>query len=203
MFEAPKSIPDPRPTQTEFIKELLDSTFRINREEILTALIESGLSKSETPIQSYNRAIISVLRKRDIPVSRENPIKPETVIETKNGISKKVEFLGDRPPDEIWYKKLLKTGKTTNPIRKTSLKIEIYTFEKNDECRFDSLLAAVMKEVPELSYIDSAGYSSSRDSEGEISSYQFESGYLVVESGVSTKYFDGTVTLKDKNEPPC
>ena len=203
MFEAPKSIPDPRPTQTEFIKELLDSTFRINREEILTALIESGLSKSETPIQSYNRAIISVLRKRDIPVSRENPIKPETVIETKNGISKKVEFLGDRPPDEIWYKKLLKTGKTTNPIRKTSLKIEIYTFEKNDKCRFDSLLEAIQKQVPELEYIEGAGYSSTRDNEGETSPYQFESAYLIVQSGQDTFYYNNTVTLKDINEPPC
>jgi len=202
MFEAPKSIPDPLPTQTEFIRELLDSTFRINREEILTALIESGLSKSETPIQSYNRAIISVLRKRDIPVSRENPIKPETVIETKNGISKIVQIIGD-PPFNIWYKKLLKTGKTTSPIRKTSLKIEIYTFEKNDECRFDSLLEAIQKQVPELEYIEGAGYSSTRDSEGEISSYQFESAYLIVQSGVGTTYFDGTVTLKDTNEPPC
>ena len=203
MFEAPKSIPDPRPTQTEFIRELLDSTFRINREEILTALIESGLSKSETPIQSYNRAIISVLRKRDIPVSRENPIKPETVIETKNGISKIVQIIGD-PPFNIWYKKLLKTGKTTSPPSgKTSLKIEIYTFEKNDECRFQSLLEAVKKEVTELNYIDTAGYESSRDSEGEISSYQFESAYLIVQSGVGTTYFDGTVTLKDTNEPPC
>ncbi len=201
MFEAPKSIPDPLPTQTEFIRELLDSTFRINREEILTALIESGLSKSETPIQSYNRAIISVLRKRDIPVSRKNPIKPETVIETKNGISKIVQIIGDA--FNIWYKKLLKTGKTTNPIRKTSLKIEIYTFEKNDECRFDSLLEAVQKEVPELEYIDGAGYESTRDNSGEYSPYQFESAYLIVQSGQGTKYFDGTVTLKDTNEPPC
>ena len=105
--------------------------------------------------------------------------------------------------DSVWYKKLLKTGKTTSPIRKTSLKIEIYTFEKNDKCRFDSLLEAVQKEVPELEYIDTAGYESTRDSEGEISSYQFESAYLIVESGVGTTYFDGTVTLKDTNEPPC
>ena len=104
---------------------------------------------------------------------------------------------------DVWYKKLLKTGKTTNPIRKTSLKIEIYTFEKNDKCRFDSLLEAVQKQVPELEYIDGAGYSSTRDNEGETSPYQFESAYLVVESGQETKYFDGTVILKDINEPPC
>jgi hypothetical protein len=103
----------------------------------------------------------------------------------------------------VWYKKLLKTGKTTNPIRKTSLKIEIYTFEKNDKCRFDSLLEAVQKQVPELEYIDGAGYESSRDSEGENSPYQFESAYLIVQSGQDTFYYNNTVTLKDINEPPC
>ena len=116
----------------------------------------------------------------------------------------KDDFIDDFIDDGIWYKKLLKTGKTTSPPSgKTSLKIEIYTFEKNDECRFQSLLEAVKKEVTELDYIDTAGYESSRDSEGEISSYQFESAYLIVQSGVGTTYFDGTVTLKDTNEPPC
>ena len=103
----------------------------------------------------------------------------------------------------VWYKKLLKTGKTTSPIRKTSLKIEIYTFEKNDKCRFDSLLEAIQKQVPELEYIEGAGYSSTRDNEGETSPYQFESAYLEVQSGEKTFYFQNAVTLKDTNESPC
>ena len=210
MFKAPKSIPDPLPTQPEFIRELLDFTPTINKEEILTALIEAGLSSSETPIQSYNRAIASVLKERGIEVSRKNPVKAKTVIETQDGISKRSDeefarddFIDRDIDDGIWYKKLLKTGKTTSPIRKTSLKIEIYTFEKNDKCRFDSLLEAIQKQVPELAYIDNAGYSSTRDSEGEISPYQFESAYLIVQSGQDTFYYNNTVTLKDINEPPC
>ena len=115
----------------------------------------------------------------------------------------KDDFIDDFIDDGIWYKKLLKTGKTTSPIRKTSLKIEIYTFEKNDKCRFDSLLEAIQKQVPELAYIDEAGYESSRDSEGENSPYQFESAYLIVQSGQETFYYNNTVTLKDINEPPC
>ena len=103
----------------------------------------------------------------------------------------------------VWYKKLLKTGKTTSPIRKTSLKIEIYTFEKNDKCRFDSLLEAVQKQVHELEYIDGAGYESTRDNEGETSPYQFESAYLIVQSGQETFYYNNTVELQDTNEPPC
>ena len=47
------------------------------------------------------------------------------------------------------------------------------------------------------------GYSSTRDSSGEDSPYQFESAYLVVESGKGTFYYKNTVTLKDTNEPPC
>ena len=60
-----------------------------------------------------------------------------------------------------------------------------------------------MDKVPELSYIDSAGYSSSRDSEGEDSPYQFESAHLVVQSTEDSDYFNGAVILKDTNEMPC
>jgi len=110
----------------------------------------------------------------------------------------------DRDDDGIWYKKLLKTGTTTsNKWGKTSLKIEIYTFEKNDKCRFDSLLDAVISKVPEVQYIDDGGYSSTQDSSGEDNVYQFESAYLTVQSGESTYFYNGLVFLKDTNETPC
>jgi len=110
----------------------------------------------------------------------------------------------DRDDDGIWYKKLLKTGTTTsNKWGKTSLKIEIYTFEKNDKCRFDSLLDAVISKVPEVQYIDDGGYSSSRDSSGEFSPFQFESAYLVVKTSETSTFYDGAVTLTDTNETPC
>ena len=110
----------------------------------------------------------------------------------------------DRDDDGIWYKKLLKTGTTTsNKWGKTSLKIEIYTFEKNDKCRFASLLDAVISKVPEVQYIDDGGYSSSRDSSGEFSPFQFESAYLVVKTSETSTFYDGAVTLTDTNETPC
>lgn len=58
----------------------------------------------------------------------------------------------------IWYKKILKTGKTTNPRWKTSTNIEAITFEKNDKIRFDDMLKAIQNKIPEISYIDEAGY---------------------------------------------
>ena len=114
------------------------------------------------------------------------------------------DFIDRDDDDGIWYKKLLKTGTTTeNKWGKTSLKIEIYTFEKNDKCRFDSLLDAVIRKVPEVQYIDDGGYSSTQDSSGEDNVYQFESAYLVVESGQGTYFYNGLVQLKDTNETPC
>lgn len=58
----------------------------------------------------------------------------------------------------IWYKKILKTGKTSNPRWKTSTNIEAITFEKNDKIRFDKMLQAIQNKIPEISYIDEAGY---------------------------------------------
>jgi len=58
----------------------------------------------------------------------------------------------------IWYKKILKTGETKNPTWKTSTNIEAITFEKNDIVRFNDMLKAIQNEIPEISYIDQAGY---------------------------------------------
>ena len=199
-------------TQKDFIKNLLDENPIIQKKEVIDLLLKSGLSTSKTKKQSYNRALVEVLKERNIPISRENKTKPTTIIQTQNGISKisDDEFARDDfidreiiDDDGIWYKKILKTGRTADPKFKTTLKIEIYTFEKNDNCRFDSLLQGVIDKVPEISYIDDGGYSSSRDNSGENSAYQFESGHLVVESGQGTYFYNGSVELDDTNEAPC
>tara|TARA_R110002012_G_scaffold93283_1_gene226212 strand:- start:290 stop:904 length:615 start_codon:yes stop_codon:yes gene_type:complete len=202
MFKAPKSIPEPLPTQPEFIRELLDSTPEINKEEILTSLIEAGLSKSETPIQSYNRAIASVLKERGIEVTRKNPVKAKTVIETQDGISKRSDDdfarddfidreIEDDFDDDVWYKKILKTGETKNPKWKTSTDIEAVTFEKNDINRFQDMLDTIVDNIMEISYIDKAGYDQERigaDFIDEEAQYPNIRVTFTNAGGVTTKY---------------
>ena len=195
-------------TQKEAIIDIIKEFGVINKTVLVNELLKTGISKSKTPKQSYNRAIVEVLKSFDLkPIGKQKDklikIEDDEIEVITDDEFARDDFIDRDIDDGIWYKKLLKTGKTTSPIRKTSLKIEIYTFEKNDKCRFDSLLEAIQKQVPELEYIEGAGYSSTRDNEGETSPYQFESAYLIVQSGVGTTYFDGTVTLKDTNEPPC
>ena len=195
-------------TQKEAIIDIIKEFGVINKTVLVDELLKTGISKSKTPKQSYNRAIVEVLKSFDLkPIGKQKDklikIEDDKIEVITDDEFARDDFIDRDIDDGIWYKKLLKTGKTTSPIRKTSLKIEIYTFEKNDKCRFDSLLEAIQKQVPELEYIEGAGYSSTRDNEGETSPYQFESAYLEVQSGVGTTYFDGTVTLKDTNEPPC
>ena len=195
-------------TQKEAIIDIIKEFGVINKTVLVDELLKTGISKSKTPKQSYNRAIVEVLKSFDLkPIGKQKDklikIEDDEIEVITDDEFARDDFIDRDIDDGIWYKKLLKTGKTTNPIRKTSLKIEIYTFEKNDKCRFDSLLEAVQKQVPELEYIDGAGYSSTRDNEGETSPYQFESAYLIVQSGQDTFYYNNTVTLKDINEPPC
>lgn len=195
-------------TQKEAIIDIIKEFGVINKTVLVDELLKTGISKSKTPKQSYNRAIVEVLKSFDLkPIGKQKDklikIEDDEIEVITDDEFARDDFIDRDIDDGIWYKKLLKTGKTTSPIRKTSLKIEIYTFEKNDKCRFDSLLEAIQKQVPELSYIDEAGYESTRDSEGEISPYQFESAYLIVQSGQETFYYNNTVTLKDINEPPC
>ena len=195
-------------TQKEAIIDIIKEFGVINKTVLVDELLKTGISKSKTPKQSYNRAIVEVLKSFDLkPIGKQKDklikIEDDEIEVITDDEFARDDFIDRDIDDGIWYKKLLKTGKTTSPIRKTSLKIEIYTFEKNDKCRFDSLLEAVQKQVPELEYIDGAGYSSTRDNEGETSPYQFESAYLIVQSGQETFYYNNTVTLKDINEPPC
>ena len=199
--------------QNQFIRDLLNNNPVILKKEIIALMVKEKLAKAsaKTPLKSYNRAFVKVLKERGVTINRKNPTKPDTIIESLEGKSQIVEKedIIDGPPPKTWYKKLLKTGKTSDPKFKTTLKIEIYTFEDNDSCRFDSLLQGVIDKVPEISYIDDAGYSSNIDSSGEFQSqfidYKFPFAYLVVESGQGTYFYNGIMTLKDQNEgiSPC
>ena len=187
-------------TQKDFIRNLLDKNPIIQKKEVIDLLLKSKLATGKTPKQSYNRALVEVLKERDIPISRENKTKPTTVIQTQDGISKisDEEFARDDFIDrEIqWRRKLLKTGQTSNPKWKTSTNIEIYTFINSDDSKFDSdlydeLFEAVQKKIPFLTEIDSDGYSDNLVDEYEIdSSFIYPTANLII-SG--TKY---TIELK-------
>lgn len=70
---------------------------------------------------------------------------------------------------ENWYKKLLKTGQTKDPKKNTKAYIEIYTFENNDENRYQSLLTAAFNGLlGDLDSIDEAGYSSEQVSATDV-----------------------------------
>lgn len=181
-------------TQKEFIKNLLDENPIIQKKEVIDLLLKSGLSKSKTKKQSYNRALVEVLKERDIPISRENKTKPTTVIQTQDGISKisDDEFARDDfidreiEPEVQWRRKLLKTGKTSNPKWKTSTNIEIYTFINSDDGKFNSdlyqeLYEGVQEEIPFMSEIDSDGYSDNLVDRYEIESeYEYPSANLII-----------------------
>jgi hypothetical protein len=173
------------------------------RTDLENQLSRLGIYTGATPNRSINRDVLKYLRK-NLPEFDKKTTKE--IRKTKDEPISDDEFARDDfidRDDGIWYKKLLKTGKTSDPKYKTSMKIEIFTYEKNDKCRFDSLLDAVIKKVPELLTIDEAGYSSTRDNLGESNTYQFESAYLVVESGEGTYFYNGSVELEDTNETPC
>jgi len=177
------------------------------RTDLENQLSRLGIYTGATPNRSINRDVLKYLRKnlpefdkkttKEIRKTKDEPISDDEFARD--------DFIDrDDDDDGIWYKKLLKTGTTTeNKWGKTSLKIEIYTYEKNDKCRFDSLLDAVISKVPEVQYIDDGGYSSTQDSSGQDNVYQFESAYLIVESGQGTYFYNGLVFLKDTNESPC
>ena len=174
---------------------------RLGLENYLSNLGIYSNKNQKTPRKTINRDVLKYLRKNypefekltkeEVRENKDKPVKP-----------KKIDG-----PDVIktWYKKLLKTGKTSDPKFKTSLKIEIYTFEDNDSCKFDSLLQGVIDKVPEISYIDDGGYSSTFESYNEPNDYIFPLAYLIVESGKGTYFYNGVMTLKDQNEgmAPC
>ena len=84
---------------------------------------------------------------------------------------------------ENWYKKLLKTGNTKNPIKSTSQNIEIYTYQigDDDDMIMQQLLEAATNEIPELEYIDDLGYTSISVESFEVEKqYQYPNAKLWV-----------------------
>ena len=76
---------------------------------------------------------------------------------------------GEYSITQNWHKKLLKTGQTKDPKKNTKAYIEIYTFENNDENRYQSLLTAAFNGLlGDLDSIDEAGYSSEQVSATDV-----------------------------------
>jgi hypothetical protein len=100
------------------------------------------------------------------------------------------DFIDD---DDVWYKKILKTGETKNPKWKTSTDIEAVTFEKLD-CntnRFQDMLDSITDNIMEISYIDKAGYDCERigaDFIDEQAQYPNIRVTFTNAGGVTTKY---------------
>ena len=174
-----------------------------SRTDLENHLESLGIYTGKTPDRSINRDVLKYLRK-NFPEFEK--LTTKEVRKTKNEIISDDDFARDDFVDrdfDIWYKKLLKTGTTTQTKwGKTSLKIEIFTFEKNDKCRFDSLLQAVIRKVPEVQYINDGGYSSTRENPFG-NDPEFEAALLFVESSENNTFFDGIVELTDTNESPC
>ena len=84
---------------------------------------------------------------------------------------------------ENWYKKLLKTGNTKNPIKSTSQNIEVYTYQIGDDDNMimQQLLEAATNEIPDLEYIDDLGYTSISVESFEVEKqYQYPNAKLWV-----------------------
>ena len=168
---------------------------RTDLENVLSGL---GIYTGKTPDRSINRDVLKYLRKnypefeklttKEVKKTKDEPVKKEV----------------GATPTGLWYKKLLKTGTTKTTKWETGTKVEIFTYEQNDECRYLSLMEAALKEMDYTEEIAETGYSSSRDSAGEDSPYRFESAFLKIES-VKGGYtsFEEAVTLKDLSETPC
>ena len=181
-------------TQKDFIRNLLDENPIIEKQEVIKLLLKSKLATGKTPKQSYNRALVQVLKERNIPISRENKTKPTTIIQTQNGVSKisDEEFARDDfidreiEPEVQWRRKLLKTGKTSNPKWKTSTNIEVYTFINSDDDKFNfnlyqELFEAVQSEIPFMTEIDDDGYSDNLVDRYEIETeYEYPTANLII-----------------------
>ena len=91
-----------------------------------------------------------------------------------------------------WRRKLLKTGKTSNPKWKTSTNIEVYTFINSDDSKFDSnlyqqLFEAVQSQIPFMTEIDDDGYSDNLVDVYEIETeYEYPSANLIINGKKTT-----------------
>ena len=189
MFEARADKP---------LDSFIENTPIFTRPDLEKYLSNLGIYGGDTPKKTINRDVLKYLRKNYPEFEK---LTTKEVKETKD---KPVKKTGGAPPTGLWYKKLLKTGTTKTTKWETGTKVEIFTYEQNDECRYLSLMEAALKEMDYTEEIAETGYSSSRDSAGEFSPYQFESAFLKIESvkGGAVS-FEGAVTLEDLSETPC
>ena len=106
----------------------------------------------------------SEIFKKPVPSTRRNlaGLEDNDVITRvgKKG-SKGVKYGFKDVDTGVWYKKLLKTGTTKTTKWETSTKVEIFTYEQNDKCRYLSLMEAALKEMDYTEEIAETGYSSS------------------------------------------
>ena len=157
MFEAPSNFKT-NPTQGNFILDFIKSNPELQNtsSKVIAELLPKFVSKKipDGKKLSYEtvRARLSEFQKLNI-VSNDD---------------------GQFSFTENWFKKILKTGQTKNPKKETSIKIEIYTFENNDENRYDELLAGALNGLlGDLDSIDNAGYQSS-----SVSAFEVDKQYI-------------------------
>ena len=89
----------------------------------------------------------------------------------------KLLFVNDESEYSItqnWFKKILKTGKTTKPrTGRTTENIEVITYEPNEDNEFQRLYDGAIENIDELEYIDEAGYT-----QNQISTELVENNYV-------------------------
>ena len=142
MFKAPSNFKT-RPTQANFILDFIKDN-------------------PQLPDRS-SKAIAKILPEF---ISKRNPDGKKIAYETVRARMSEFQKLGILENDdgqynvaENWFKKLLKTGKTTDPKKETKAMIEIYTYENNDDDRYEALLNAALNGLlGDLDTIDNAGY---------------------------------------------
>lgn len=135
---------------------------KFTRTDLENHLLSLGIYTGKTPERSVNRDVLKYLRK-NFPEFEK--LTTKEVRETKDEIITDDDFARDDfidriTEDDVWYKKILKTGETKNPKWKTSYDIEAVTFEKLDcnKNRFQDMLDIITDNIMEISYIDKAGY---------------------------------------------
>ena len=162
-----------------------------SRTDLENHLESLGIYTGKTPDRSINRDVLKYLRKNfpefeKLTTKEVKKTKDESVPTTPRDIV-------IPPDDDVWYKKILKTGETKNPKWKTSTDIEAVTFEKLD-CntnRFQDMLDSITDNIMEISYIDKAGYDCERigaDFIDEQAQYPNIKVTFTNAGGVTTKY---------------
>ena len=157
MFKAPSDFKT-NPTQANFILDFIKSNPELQNpsSKVIAALLPEFTAKPT--------------KKQKNPMPKKIP---ESTVRARLSEFQKLNIVsnddGQFSFTENWFKKILKTGQTKNPKKETSIKIEIYTFENNDEDRYDSLLAGALNGLlGDLDSIDNAGYQSSPVSASEV-----------------------------------